>query len=843
MAADQSASTHYRYMETVQGIPVLGLKEYVVLPLGAFPKSGLRAGRKRSVNAVRWALQNNNGKALLLAQKNASAHPSPDDFYDVGVVAELTEPMEVNEEIQFLPLAKSRAVVTRLDDSGDILTADVRVVQDGPIPSSEKREVEQLSQKLLKAFEYYYQKTNRGLSYDDQTSLANETKPGRFADRIAFYCYKPKDSRNLHLTYQQLQRVLDTLDPRERLQTVYEMTMELLDLASIEEKLSAQVKEQVEKTQREYYLSEKLKAIQKELGRDGSDTEELRERVEEANMSDEAEEKALKEIDRLDMLPPMSSEAGVARSYVDWLLSLPWDKKSDATVDIGVAAEMLDEDHYGLKKVKERILEYLAVMKLAGESRGPILCFTGPPGVGKTSLGRSIARATGREFVRMSLGGVRDEAEIRGHRRTYIGAIPGRVMHGIRDAKTKNPFFLLDEVDKMGRDFRGDPAAALLEVLDPEQNNTFRDHYLDVAFDLSDVMFLTTANVLPAIPPALQDRMEIIELPGYTEFEKGKIARHFLIPKQIKQHGLQDADIRITDGAVSAVIQSYTREAGVRGLEREMTKICRKIARQIVDNSPKKKAKERKDDAEKENAKEKKGVSVTARNISQYLGPPQYTATKAELTDHVGVAQGLVYTQVGGDVISIETTMMQASADKAELTLTGRLGEVMRESAQTALSCIRSKTKEYDLESFDFKRWDMHIHVPEGAVPKEGPSAGITLATAMLSSLTGRPVRKDVAMTGEITLRGNVLPIGGIKEKLLAAHRVGIKEALIPKGNVKDLEDIPLDIRQDMKIQPVDHIDQVIERALLPKVVEESGVDPPAAFPAAPPNPTLPPPN
>ena len=843
MVADQSASTHYRYMETIQSIPVLGLKEYVVLPLGAFPKSVLRAGRKRSVNAVRWALQNNDGKALLLAQKNASVHPSPDDFYDVGAIASLTEPTEVNDEIQFIPIVQARAVVTRLDDSGDILTADVRVVQDGKIPSSEKREVEQLSQKLLKAFEYYRQKTNRGFSYDDQNSLANESEPGRFADRIAFYCYKQNDSRNLHLTYQQLQRVLDTLDPRKRLQTVYEMTMELLDLASIEEKLSAQVKEQVEKTQREYYLSEKLKAIQKELGRDGSDTEELRERVKEANMSDEAEEKALKEIDRLDMLPPMSSEAGVARSYVDWLLALPWDKKSEASVDISSAAEMLDEDHYGLKKVKERILEYLAVMKLAGESRGPILCFAGPPGVGKTSLGRSIARATGREFVRMSLGGVRDEAEIRGHRRTYIGAIPGRIMHGIRDAKAKNPLFLLDEVDKMGRDFRGDPAAALLEVLDPEQNNTFRDHYLDVAFDLSDVMFLTTANVLPAIPPPLQDRMEIIELPGYTEFEKGKIARHFLIPKQIKQHGLQDADIRITDGAVSAVIQSYTREAGVRALEREMTKICRKIARQIVDKPAKKKAKESKDEAEKETGKKKKGVSVTARNIAQYLGPPQYAATKAELTDHVGVAQGLVYTQVGGDVISIETTMMQASADKAELTLTGRLGEVMRESAQTALSCIRSKTKEYDLESFDFKRWDMHIHVPEGAVPKEGPSAGITLAAAMLSSLTGRPVRKDVAMTGEITLRGNVLPIGGLKEKLLAAHRVGIKEALIPKGNVKDLEDIPADVRQDMKIQPVDHIDQVIERALLPKAAEENGVDAPAAFPAAPPNPTLPPPN
>ena len=844
MMSDQALSANYVYGDTIRNVPVLGLKEFVVLPLGSDPQTGLRAGRKRSVEAVRWALDHNGGKALLLTQRSIASNPTADDFYDVGVYSTLTDPNDIDGEIQFVPIAESRAVVTQLDDSERLLTADIRLVMDAPIPSSDRKEVGQLAQNLLKAFKRYCEKTNRELGYEDQSLLSEASgakNPGRLADLVAFYCYyKLKESQNPRLSHQQVQRVLETLDPRERLETVYELLKELLDLAGIEDRITARVREQLEKTQREYYLSEKIKAIQKELGRDSGDTETLRENVKKAGMSEEAEEKALKEIDRLDMLPPMSSEAGVARSYVDWLLSLPWNSKSEMALDTAASASMLDEDHYGLQKVKERILEYLAVMKLTGASRGPILCFAGPPGVGKTSLGRSIARATGREFVRMSLGGVRDEAEIRGHRRTYIGAIPGRIMQGIRDAKTSNPLFLLDEVDKMGRDWRGDPASALLEVLDPEQNNTFRDHYLDVAFDLSDVMFLTTANALPAIPAPLQDRMEIINLPGYTEYEKGKIARQFLIPKQIEQHGLQDAEVRITDGAVSAMIQSYTREAGVRNLEREVTKVCRKVAKQIVERQGNKKKKAKKESADAENDG-KKGVSVTARNLTEYLGPPQFLTKQRKRVPRVGVAYGLAYTQVGGDVIQIQAK--SRSDGKGEPTFTGNLEKVMKESAEVALDFIGfSDPKQYDLDAIDFKQLDMRIHVPEGAVPKDGPSAGITLATAMLSTLTGRKVQPDVAMTGEIDLFGDVLPVGGLKEKLLAAHREGFKEALIPTENVKDLHDIPEEIREGIEIVPVETFDEVVEKALLPKEPEEEGgVDVPTVLPAPADNPTAPP--
>ena len=791
--------------ETIRTLPILGLRERVILPLGVPSKSPLWAARSVSINAVKHALENEN-EVLLLTLIEATDDPTENDFHQVGTVATILESLETkNGDIKIIVESYARAVVLGIETVEDTLVARVRIIENSPV---ETDDVDDVMRKLLAAFEKYYKKTERRVSHEDQTVLLNETHPGHLADLVAFYCGQ-KDPNNLNLSHEQLQQVLNALDPKERLRLVHGMVNDLLDIIEIERNLSEQVKKQVERTQREYYLSEKLKAIQKELGRgDASDTEELRDRVKEAKMTEEAEEKALKEIDRLDQMPPMSAEAGVVRSYVDWLIALPWNKRSDAKIDIEAAGIMLDEDHYGLVRIKERILEYLSVLKLVDQMKGPILCFVGPPGVGKTSLGRSIARATGREFVRMSLGGVRDEAEIRGHRRTYIGSIPGRILQGVRDAGTKNPLFLLDEVDKMSMDFRGDPSAALLEVLDPEQNGTFRDHYLDVAFDLSEVMFITTANVLPAIPGPLRDRMEVIELPGYTEFEKKNIAKQFLIPKQIKGHGLRGKDLTFTDKAVEKIVQEYTREAGVRNLEREVTKVCRKVAHRVVTTN------ESNDKAGKKAST--KSTSITVRNLPVYLGPPRFLETQAEQIDSVGVAQGLVYTSVGGDVISIEATTMSTTSGEGRLTLTGQLGDVMRESATTALSYIRSRAKEYDLTDVDFRRLDIHIHVPEGAVPKDGPSAGITLATAILSTLSGRRVRKDIAMTGEITLRGNVLPIGGLKEKLLAAHRIGIRDILIPKQNVKDLEEIPSDVRKEMRIQPVSHMDEVVKEALLP---------------------------
>ena len=540
-----------------------------------------------------------------------------------------------------------------------------------------------------------------------------------------------------------------------------------------------------------------MKAIQKELGRgdDQADIDELREQIKAAGMTEEAEEKALKEVDRLQQMPPMSAESGVIRTYIDWFLALPWDKRTESEIDLDAAEKILDNDHYGLEKPKERIVEYLAVLQLVKKLKGPILCFVGPPGVGKTSLGQSIARATGRNFVPMSLGGVRDEAEIRGHRRTYIGSLPGRILQGLRDAKSKNPLFLLDEIDKMSMDFRGDPASALLEVLDPEQNGTFRDHYLDVAFDLSEIMFITTANSREPIPPALEDRMEIIELPGYTEYEKHKIASLFLIPKQTKAHGLKEEGLQFSGDAIFEIIQRYTREAGVRNLEREITGICRKVAKEIVKSG----------EADKE-------IHVDVGALTEYLGPPKFAQGKAEKQDQVGVATGLVVSQAGGDVVPIEAATMVGDG---KLNMTGRLQEIMRESVQTALGYIRSRAESLDIPpDFEFDKHDIHIHVPEGAIPVEGPSAGITLATAMISAMTGQRVRKDIAMTGEITLRGHVLPIGGLKEKVLAAHRNSIKNVIIPEENDKDLPDIPEEIRNALHFYKVTDMNEVLDLAL-----------------------------
>jgi ATP-dependent Lon protease len=540
-----------------------------------------------------------------------------------------------------------------------------------------------------------------------------------------------------------------------------------------------------------------MKAIQKELGRgdDQADIDELREQIKAAGMTEEAEEKALKELDRLQQMPPMSAESGVIRTYIDWLIALPWNKRTESKIDLSEAEKILDDDHYGLEKPKDRILEYLAVLQLVKKLKGPILCFVGPPGVGKTSLGKSIARATGRNFIRMSLGGIRDEAEIRGHRRTYIGSLPGRIIQGLRDAKSKNPLFLLDEIDKMSMDFRGDPASALLEVLDPEQNDTFRDHYLDVQFDLSEVMFITTANTRAPISPALEDRMEIIELPGYTEYEKHKIASLFLISKQIKVHGLKEASLQFSDETIFEIIQKYTREAGVRNLEREITGICRKVAKEIV-----------------KSGEEDKEIQVDVNDLTEYLGPPKFTQGKAEKQDQVGVATGLTISQAGGDIVAIEAATM---AGEGKLTMTGQLQEIMRESVQTALAYIRSRAESLNVPpDFEFNKRDIHIHVAEGAVPVEGPSAGITLATAMISAMTGTKVRKDIAMTGEITLRGRVLPIGGLKEKILAAHRNSIKNIIIPEENDKDLPDIPEEIRHSLHFYKVNDMTEVLDLAL-----------------------------
>ena len=541
-----------------------------------------------------------------------------------------------------------------------------------------------------------------------------------------------------------------------------------------------------------------------------AEIDELREQVKAAGMTEEAEEKASKEIDRLQQMPPMSAESGVIRTYVDWMLAVPWQERTENNIDIDAAEKILDDDHYGLEKAKERILEYLAVLKLVEKLKGPILCLVGPPGVGKTSLGKSVARATGRHFIRMSLGGVRDEAEIRGHRRTYIGALPGRIIQGLRDAKSKNPLFLLDEIDKMSSDFRGDPASALLEVLDPEQNDTFRDHYLDVQYDLSEVMFITTANTRVTIPPALQDRMEILELSGYTEFEKQKIANLFLIPKQLKEHGLQDRPIHIADEATSDIIQKYTREAGVRNLERGITGICRKVAKLIVKDELKDK------DAEVETSE----IHVGADNLNDYLGPAKFTQTKAEENDEVGVATGMVWTQSGGDIVAVEATTM---AGDGKLSMTGQLQEIMRESVQTAVAYIRSRAESFEIAPEFFEKHDVHVHVPEGAVPKDGPSAGVTLATAIVSVLTGQRVRKDVAMTGEITLRGHVLPIGGLKEKVLAAYRNGIKTIIIPAENDKDLFEIPDEIRENICFHKAEDFTEVLRLAL--KDVQTTEVD------------------
>ncbi len=763
--------------------PVLPLPpERVIFPRMTSP---LVPSRQPGVSAVRHALLADDDLLLLNLRNGEDETPSLNSFLSVGVIAAILESVDPNDgTVRIMVEGYIRVRVHRIIRAGDFFQAEVELIEDDPVVSEPIRE---LMGQSLELFEEYV-KANKKIPSEAVMLVSKEEHPGHLADSIAVH---------MSLKPEQIHTILEILDPKERLEALIDILKTELEIIEIETHLQNEVKKQVAKTQKEFYLQEQLKVIQRELGQGGQDAaeiEELEEKIKAAGMNEEAEEKALKELKRLQQLPPMSAEAGVIRTYVDWLLALPWHERTEPNTDTEKAERTLEEDHYGLDKPKERILEYLAVLQLVEKLKGPILCFVGPPGVGKTSLGKSIARATGRKFVRMSLGGVRDEAEIRGHRRTYIGSLPGRVIQGLRDVKSKNPVFLLDEVDKMSTDFRGDPASALLEVLDPEQNDTFRDHYLDVEFDLSDVMFITTANLLQPIPAALRDRMEVIELPGYTEHEKLKIAELFLVPKQLEAHGLNSKNVSFSSGSILEIIRRYTREAGVRNLEREITSICRKVARRVVKDGKSKTAR------------------VTKTNLKGYLGQPRYNYGRASEKSEIGVATGLVYTQAGGDVISIEATTMPG---EGKVTLTGQLGEIMRESGQTALSYVRSHASALHIpESFSFDKHDIHIHVPEGAQPKEGPSAGITLATAMFSEITKRPVRHNIAMTGEITLRGKVLAIGGLKEKVLAAHRANITDIIIPKENEKDLDDIPQEIRDVLHFYPVERMEQVLERAL-----------------------------
>lgn len=799
-------STATKEHETVS-LPVIYLPpDFDAILIFPRTKSLLNVARQMGVQATHAALRSNR-RILLLYQKvelEEGEEVTPEHLHVVGAVANIIESYEPGDgTIRIAIAAEHRAIVLRFTETDDFLSADVQIAHEEIGLASTSESLMKEARKLFNEYAKTRQQeqgrgsqSQQGLTSDEvKRSIKEQEEPGHLADTIAGI---------LNLTPSERQAVIDELNPIKRLQLIIQFLNQARERNELRDDIHNQVRESVQKTHREFYLQEQMKVIQKELGRDDiAEVDELREQVKNAGMSEEAEEKALKELDRLAQIPPQSAESGVIRTYVDWILALPWKAETEHQLKLSEAQRILDEDHYGLEKPKENVLEYLAVLQLVKHLKGPIICLVGPPGVGKTSLGKSIARATGRKFVRMSLGGVRDEAEIRGHRRTYIGAIPGRIIQGLRDVKSKNPLFLLDEIDKLSSDFRGDPASALLEVLDPEQNSTFRDHYMDIAFDLSDVMFITTANTRVTIPPALQDRMEIIELPGYTDFEKHNIATftpNGLIPKQLERHGLSDDNVAFTDEAIFEMIHKYTREAGVRNLERTLTTVMRKIAREIVtEETPELK------------------VEVTPANLSDYLGPAKWTRTKAEERDEVGVATGMVWTQIGGDIVSVEATTMQG---EGKLSMTGQLQEVMRESVQTAVAYIRSRAESFGLSDNRFEQQDIHIHIPEGAVPKDGPSAGITVATAILSALTGKSVRKDVAMTGEITLRGRVLPIGGLKEKALAAYRNGIFDIIIPEENEKDEADIPTEIREGLRFHKVNDMTQVLEHALTDPIVE-----------------------
>jgi ATP-dependent Lon protease len=751
-------------------------------------------GRRPSVVALERALSRPDKQIFLATQRDPKIDdPGESDIYPLGVVARVVQHLQLaSGNIKVMVEGLNRAHLVDLEAADDCLMARLEAVQ---VEVPDDPAITEYMTQLVELFKEYA-KLSHHLSAEGVLASLQTEDSDQFADILAAHLSQPTAVK---------QEILEIISPLDRLQRLNDLLDMEIEKLNIDRRISSRVKKQMEKAQREYYLSEKIKAINEELGRNDTteELEELAKEVEESGMSDEAKEKARIELRRLEGMPPVSAEAGVSRNYVDWLLAVPWKKSSREIRDMSRAEKVLHEDHYGLEKIKDRILEFLAVRQLVRKTSGTILCFVGPPGTGKTSLARSIARATGRNFVRLSLGGVRDEAEIRGHRRTYIGAFPGQIVQMMRKAGTVNPVLLLDEVDKMAADFRGDPAGALLEVLDPEQNHTFHDHYLDVEYDLSKVFFICTANVTHSIPPALLDRMEVIQLSGYTHQEKMEIARQFLVPRQIERLGLKRFGVDFSQDALMLLIERYTREAGVRNLEREIASVCRKLARRVL------KEKLRRDAS---------AIEVTPEVIGELLGKPRYRAQRREQDPEIGAAAGLAWTQVGGELLLTEASLMRG---KGQLTLTGQLGDVMQESARAALSFVRSRAEILGIDVEVFEKTDVHIHVPEGAIPKDGPSAGITIATALVSAFTRAPVRVDVAMTGEITLRGHVLPVGGVKEKILAAYRSGIREVILPEENEKDLEDIPADVREEMQFDFVGHMDDVLTRALVGDVDTE----------------------
>jgi len=771
-------------------LPLLPLRDVVVFPHMVIP---LFVGRPRSIKALEVAMEA--GKSIMLvAQKSAGKDdPTPDDVYEIGCVAGILQMLKLPDgTVKVLVEGTQRARIDTIDDAESHFVCQVTPVAPDAIQGSE---TEALRRAIVAQFEQYV-KLNKKIPPEILTSLAGIDDAGRLADTIAAH---------LPLKLEQKQKMLEILGTSERLEGLLTQLETEIDILQVEKRIRGRVKKQMEKSQRDYYLNEQVKAIQKELGEgeEGADIEELEKKIIAAHMPKEARKKADAELKKLKLMSPMSAEATVVRNYIDTLINLPWKRKSKINNSIGNAEKVLDDDHYGLEKVKERILEYLAVQQRVDKVKAPILCLVGPPGVGKTSLGQSIARATNRKFVRMALGGVRDEAEIRGHRRTYIGSMPGKILQNMSKVAVRNPLFLLDEIDKLGMDFRGDPSSALLEVLDPEQNHTFQDHYIEVDFDLSDVMFVATSNTLN-IPPALLDRMEVIRLSGYTEDEKIHIGRDHLLPKLMKNNGVKESELTVDDSALRDIVRYYTREAGVRALEREVGKICRKVVKELLAQADKAKA-------EGKPAQAGGPVHVDADNLSDYLGVRRYTFGMAEKENQIGQVTGLAWTEVGGDLLTIEVADMPG---KGTIQRTGSLGDVMKESVEAARTVVRSRARRLGFADSVFEKHDMHVHVPEGATPKDGPSAGIAITTAMVSALSRIPVRADVAMTGEITLRGEVLPIGGLKEKLLAAHRGGIKTVLIPEENVKDLAEIPDNVKNHLEIVPVRWIDKVLELAL-----------------------------
>jgi len=773
----------------VRNIPLLPLRGLIIFPSMVLH---LDVGREKSIKALEKAMVDDNLILLATQEEMQIDEPVPQEIYRIGTIAKVRQMLKLpNGTIRVLVEGIKRAKIKEYVQEESFFVVNVIELEENEKITPE---IEALMRTILEHFENYIKMSNK-ITPETLATVADIEEPGRLADVIASH---------LPIKISDKQQVLETIQVKDRLTIVLNILHNEHEIIELERKINQRVKKQMEKTQKEYYLREQMKAIQKELGEKegrGQEVEELRKRLEELEAKENVKEKIAKEIDRLEKTPTVSAEGNVIYNYIDWLLSLPWQKETVDIHDINRAEEILNEDHYGLEKVKERILEYLAIQQLVGKLKGPILCLVGPPGVGKTSLARSVARALDRKFVRISLGGVRDEAEIRGHRRTYVGALPGRIIQGMKTAGSINPVFLLDEIDKMANDFRGDPSSALLEVLDPEQNNNFSDHYIEIPYDLSKVMFITTANVMYNIPRPLLDRMEVINILGYTELEKLQIAEHYLVPKQMKEHGLGKDKLQIQTPALLTLIRRYTREAGVRNLEREIAKLCRKAAKLIV-------------------AGEKKKVVITENTIEKYLGAPRFRYGMKENEDQIGAVTGLAWTEVGGDILTVEVSSVQG---KGKLTLTGQLGDVMKESAQAGISYIRSRAEVLNIDSEFHEKLDIHIHVPEGAIPKDGPSAGITMATAVISALTNRPVSKEVAMTGEITLRGRVLPIGGLKEKSLAAHRAGIKNIIIPKDNLKDLEEIPESVKKEIKFIPVEHMDEVLQHSLLEKKEDEIG--------------------